>query len=81
MIPGTILNITLDTKSDSDYFLIIAVFLFRVEVFHNILSVCIYKAQEKQIGGCGEKLRFIFMMTCVPEKFLVSKNPLIKRIF
>lgn len=47
MIPGTILNITLDTKSDSDYFLIIAVFLFRGEVFHNILRLCIYKAQEK----------------------------------
>lgn len=49
MIPGTILNIILDTKSDSDYFLIIAVFLFRGEVFHNILRLCIYKAQEKPL--------------------------------
>ncbi len=50
MIPGTIRNITLDTKSDSDYFLIIAViFLFRGEGFHNILRLCIYKAQEKPL--------------------------------
>ena len=49
MIPGTILNIILDIKSDSDYFLIIAVFLFRGEVFHNILRLCIYKAQEKPL--------------------------------
>lgn len=50
MIPGTIRNITLDTKSDSDYFLIIAViFLFRGEGFHNILRLCIYKAQKKPL--------------------------------
>lgn len=35
MIPGTILNIILDTKSDSDYFLIIAVFLVSLDVEKN----------------------------------------------